>query len=330
MSAWILSADLLAGSRFAVAPWQETLGAMFMLDPTKRRQLSPWARVFRATYAEAFAAALRANPAWTALLRTAWRPRQGSRPGWTADFITMAPSGPEPTFAEDLAQLDGWSETEMRKELRWMTGEPLPPELRGSVRIRDEVAGLMGWVWSTTLEADWPRRRRVLEADIVARTARLAKSGWAGVLSDLSNQTRWLGDGRLQVTSYDLPARDLTDAEHLYWVPSHGTGTWVAWTRPHGYAVVYPVTGALTRPGNPRPEGLSRLIGPNRADLLLALDVPRSTTQLATASGLPIGSVGNHLRVLLDSGAVLRRRSGREVLYWRTELGEALCATAGA
>ena len=38
---------------------------------------------------------------------------------------------------------------------------------------------------------------------------------------------------------------------------------------------------------------------------------------------------GNHLRVLLDAGAVARRRSGRHVLYWRTALGESLIAADG-
>ena len=39
---------------------------------------------------------------------------------------------------------------------------------------------------------------------------------------------------------------------------------------------------------------------------------------------MPLGSVGDHLKVLLAAGTVLRRRSGREVLYWRTALGDAL------
>ncbi|OFE17829.1 hypothetical protein BA895_13550 [Humibacillus sp. DSM 29435] len=42
---------------------------------------------------------------------------------------------------------------------------------------------------------------------------------------------------------------------------------------------------------------------------------------------MPLGSVGGHLKVLLASGACMRRRSGREVLDWRTTLGDALVAS---
>ena len=95
---------------------------------------------------------------------------------------------------------------------------------------------------------------------------------------------------------------------------------------PHRYALVYPVSGALADTGSTRTsaDGLARLIGPNRARVLRLLDQPRSTTQLAALTGLPPGAVGNHLRVLLDTGAVLRPRAGRDVLYWRTFLGDAL------
>jgi DNA-binding transcriptional ArsR family regulator len=67
----------------------------------------------------------------------------------------------------------------------------------------------------------------------------------------------------------------------------------------------------------------------HRAALLRLLDQPLGTTHLAAACGLPVGAVGNHLRVLLDAGVVARRRSGRNVLYWRTALGEALIAADG-
>ena len=45
---------------------------------------------------------------------------------------------------------------------------------------------------------------------------------------------------------------------------------------------------------------------------------------------ISLGSVGGHLKVLLEAGIVLRRRSGREVLYWRTALGDALVAAGAA
>jgi DNA-binding transcriptional ArsR family regulator len=89
------------------------------------------------------------------------------------------------------------------------------------------------------------------------------------------------------------------------------------------------VTGALANIGSTDADtdGLARLIGANRARVLRLLGEPRSTTQLAALTGLPPGAIGNHLKVLLDSGAVLKRRAGREVLYWRTSLGDSLVAS---
>jgi DNA-binding transcriptional ArsR family regulator len=41
-------------------------------------------------------------------------------------------------------------------------------------------------------------------------------------------------------------------------------------------------------------------------------------------SGFSLGTVGGHLKVLLDAGLVRRTRSGRSVLYYRTALGDEL------
>ncbi|WP_222871798.1 ArsR/SmtB family transcription factor [Nonomuraea sp. PA05] len=49
-----------------------------------------------------------------------------------------------------------------------------------------------------------------------------------------------------------------------------------------------------------------------------------STTHLVAVTGQKLGSVGRHLRVLLDAGLVERRRAGRSVLYVRTAAGEVL------
>jgi hypothetical protein len=43
-------------------------------------------------------------------------------------------------------------------------------------------------------------------------------------------------------------------------------------------------------------------------------------------TSLGLGSVGGRLRVLLDAGLLGRRRSGRSVLYHRTQAGDTLVA----
>ena len=82
-------------------------------------------------------------------------------------------------------------------------------------------------------------------------------------------------------------------------------------------------------PGRPGAGSAGCRGGRGVAGLLRRLDQPLGTTQLAASCGLPVGAVGNHLRVLLDAGVVARRRSGRHVLYWRATLGEALIAADG-
>lgn len=54
------------------------------------------------------------------------------------------------------------------------------------------------------------------------------------------------------------------------------------------------------------------------------LDSPMSTTQLVALTGQGLGSVGRHLKVLLDARLVRRGRAGRSVLYSRTPAGEVL------
>ena len=88
-----------------------------------------------------------------------------------------------------------------------------------------------------------------------------------------------------------------------------------------------PCTGWLATPaGTAPPDALARLLGPLRATVLSLLAAPLSTTQLVALTGAGLGSVGGHLRVLLDAGLVARRRSGRSVLYYQTPTGKAVAA----
>lgn len=327
MGTWLLSADLLARSRFVVSSLTETVAALTILS-SSQSPATPWQRAFYAQHHEAYAEMLADDRARRPLVERLWRPRRGSVPGWIADFVCLPPIGPDAGFEDELAQLRAWDTGRIGAELRSLTGEALPAELEHADR-RAVVSDVLRWTWTATVASDWPRRRRVLEADIVSRTNRLATEGWSGVLNTLGSRQRWVGGGHLQINGYDLPTRDLTGAKELSFVPVHSGGHWVAWDLPDRFAIVYPVAGALAAIEGRTPDGLRRLIGVNRARVLVLLEEPRSTTQLAALTGLPLGAVGNHLRVLLGSGTVLRRRAGREVLYWRTSLGDELVAVEG-
>lgn len=327
LGCWVVSADLLARSRFTVSPLAETVSALTVLSRSDSPRL-PWARSLWVGHRDAYLAMLARDEVRAAVAGHLWRPRRGAVPGWIAEFLAFPPLGDGATFDDEIGQFVMWDDNRIRAEIRQFACGPLSAAL-GRPGLRDAATGILRWTWDTALAPDWRRRRRVLEADIIARTSRLAVGGWAEALGTLAAQTAWLGDGRLQIDGYDIPDQDLSHVRELSFVPVHGDGTWAAWDLPHRYALVYPAAGVLAETGSTDvgPDPLARLIGPNRARVLRLLAEPCSTTQIAALTGLLPGAVSGHLRVLLDADAVLRRRAGREVLYWRTPFGDSLAAT---
>ena len=73
-------------------------------------------------------------------------------------------------------------------------------------------------------------------------------------------------------------------------------------------------------------ESLAAVLGRSRAQLLSSLDEPESTQAMAMRTGLTPGAVSQHLTALKGAGLVGAHRSGRYVLYARTDLGERLVA----
>ena len=315
MGVWLMSADLLARARFVVSPFADVSAALGALQQPR----DPSERVLVATVGPAFREMLREHPTRAAVLKASSRPR------WVADFLCMPPLGGPMSFADELALVAELGERRIRADLRDTVRGRLPAVLERS-GLTDEVVALLDWVWEHAVANDWPRRERVLRADIVSRTARLAQQGWSGVLSDLRRDIAWLGDGQLRINRYPYPPHDLALAEELYFIPHHGHSSTVGWHLPTRYAIHYPVTGTLADIDSGDEAGLAALLGGNRARILVELTTPTSTTGLVARTGLTLGSVGGHLKVLLGAGLVARRRSGREVLYWRTALGDALTA----
>ncbi|GAA4824823.1 winged helix-turn-helix domain-containing protein [Streptomyces ziwulingensis] len=317
MGLWLLDTDTLARSRFVISPLTETVAALIDLEeavashPVQQKWLTAHLTAYREQLArDAVAAAV---------------VRAGFRYSWIADFLIPAPVGDgTPRVDEELRRVRTTPPATARADLTAaLGGGSLPHALRRD-DLPERSAALLEWVWTRTVLPDWERRRRVLEADVVARTRQLSDGGWAMALDGLRPRTRWLGGGRLQINAHDNPPRDISGAQLLF-VPVTPRRGWVTWDEPHRYAVVYPCSGVLTgEEDRPAPQALRALLGPGRARILALLGTPMSTTQLVSLTGLALGSVGRHLKVLLDAGLVLRRRAGRSVLYYRSEAGDLL------
>jgi len=314
VSEWILGPDVLARAHFCVSHLAVALPALARLA---------------ARPTPSFTAALSGRPVHQALVAEAFAPR------WVADCFSRA-SPPGRDLREELEPVRAVSDAQVRRDVHATAGRPLPPALRrgrgrasGSSReasggLGQAVAELLELAWEQEVEPQWPRLRRVLEGDVVSRTAALGRGGWAAALEGIRPSTAYLGGGTLRVSGHDLLPKVLDDA-HLAFHPVPAGRGFVMWDLAAGrYALTYPATGTgLTSP-LPDDAALDRLLGRNRATVLRLLDAPASTTQLVARTALPLGSVGGHLAVLLSAGLVTRRRAGRAVLYWRTPLGDDL------
>jgi DNA-binding transcriptional ArsR family regulator len=317
---WQVDAETLARSRFLVSPLAETFACLKLLHAGAGAH--PGERDWLRRHGPAYRALLAADPVTARLVRA------GLGRDWIADFLTPTPRDGE-TFADGVARVRAADPDAARADLRLSAGGALPAVLERD-DLPQRAAALLEWVWEETVRPSWGRRRRVLEADVVARAAQAGRGGWAAVLDSLRPGTRWLGGDRFQVNRHAYAPRAVAGAELLLVPVTPRTG-WVSWEEPSRYAVVYPCAGALAAAPDRTPvsAALAALLGAGRARVLVLLGTPLSTTQLVALTGQALGSVGRHLRVLRDAGLVERRRAGRSVLYSRTAVGDVLVEGAG-
>ena len=314
MGVWLVSADVLAASRFVTSPLVETVNALGVLA-SRNPQL--WERDWLDRHSQAFRDRIKTDPFSTAMAQSV---QSGL---WLPVDLSVPPRPGDVTFEQELARVRAVPPRVAKFDLAQSAGGRLP----GALDVSDPAgafADLLQWTWDHTVRADWPRRKRKYEADIISRTTVLSQRGWAAAIGGIAPDVRWLGDGQLQITVQDHPPLDLGHAELVFIPSSLQTGR-VAWEYPARFAVIYPAAGMLASPAAPTaPEPLRRLLGPTRAEILLLIGQPITTTQLAAVTGLALGTIGDHLRILADAGLAERHRSGAHVLYHRTPTGQQL------
>lgn len=317
----IFERDDPARVRFAISPLWETLAALRVaLEPERRTFHLPWLGAVRADLA-------RLDPWQLEVL--------SPRSGWTPDFLTPPPAGPESGIAEQLAAVRATPPDlvarEIRRSLTDRAGQPVPEQ---AWRLLDDpavtlelLADRMHECWRLLIAAHWPRLHDLLHADMLYRTRVLGDYGLERVLADLDSRVHWTG--RSLVIDTPGSARHRLGGSGLLLMPS--AFIWpdvVAIVDPPVRpAVVYPARGIaeLWQPAHTRHfDALGRLLGQTRASLLESLAEPASTHTLARRHGLAPSTVSEHLAVLHEAGLVTRRRHRHAVLYEQTPLGTEL------
>jgi DNA-binding transcriptional ArsR family regulator len=319
---WKVGADTLAASRFVISPLAETTASLITLQ--RGTAAHPGERIWLDAHQPAYRERLASDPVTALAIRAALGRR------WIADFLAPAPLGEgEQPFSEELAPVRDADPGRVLADLEVSLSGQVPAQLRRP-DLAMRLAGVMQWVWADCVLPYWPRRRRIIEADILLRSTRLAYGGWTAALDGLRPGIRWLGNERLQINAHNYPPQDISTARLMFVPITTGRG-WVSWSEPHRYALTYPCAGVLAEARQaPVPAPLTALLGPGRARILILLSTPKTTTQLVALTGLALGSVGRHLKILLDARLIQRHRAGGSVLYFRTQPGDTLVNTQRA
>jgi DNA-binding transcriptional ArsR family regulator len=253
--------------------------------------------------------------------------------GYVPDFITPPPRSPLDRIEEEFERIRATPLRQIEKELDIFAGQHgnrLPaaaePLRRNPGRELPALVDTMEAYWERAVAPFWPRLLALLSADLRYRATRLTEGGPESLFNDLHHAVSYEGEW-LRIDQQWQGTVEL-DGRGLLLVP-----TALSSQRPSLIAIspwqptlIYPARGIALLWETPReaaPE-LAGLLGATRAQILVALDAPQSTTELAQRLGLTPGGVSQHLSVLAAAALVTRERDGRVVLYARTALGDAL------
>ncbi|MEH1127805.1 ArsR/SmtB family transcription factor [Micromonospora sp. CPCC 206061] len=294
------------------------------------------------------------SPGVSTLHRPWWEATRGRLPGvdmallravlpanaYVADFLFSAASHPG-GIDEQLRLVAQADVAEIRADVAAAWGrDPIPAPARdlvaegaaGARRLADSL-----WrYWSVAIEPHWQQLRAVLEDDVAYRAAQLTTGGVDALLSGLHPEVSVRGeelriDKRRHSVAHDLAGDGLTLFPSVFAWPRLMVDK--APGRPATLVYACRGVGRLWGRGSDQPgcdsDALGALLGQSRAAILGRLALPKSTTDLASELGQSPPSVSFHLSVLRRSGLVTSWRSGRRVVYRRTQLADGLVAASG-
>lgn len=315
-----LTPHALAHCRFAISPLAETVGVLITLQ---RRCNDPALARWYTRHQPAYRRWLTTNPIASALLPLIATTKR------FPDMVALPPEhGMNTRLADELAAMTAFSDDQVRAGVRAAAAASWKTH-RLNWLNRDNLAARVAEVfeqgWQRLVEPDWPRRRAVLERDIMYRAGLLSAYGWKHAVETMKPRSVWLGDNAIRFSGQQWP--DRTIDEGLIFVPRTTTGGWWTCEQPPRYALVYCAHGPHAEPATPGADGadaLATLLGPGRSRIARQLRTPATSTQLARTLDQSLGTVSSHLAVLRDAGTIIGTRVGRNVIYRLTERGQQL------
>ncbi len=249
--------------------------------------------------------------------------------GYLAPFLLGVSDSTSVTIDDQLDRLAGTPVAQLGDGLRtaWQS-DPIPGpvhELLADPSAGRRLADDLHRYWTASIQPHWSQMRALLDADVAYRASRLTQGGFAALLNDLHPSLE-LRDhsieivGRAQPTDHDLSDAGLLLMPCVFAYPhiivEPGTAGPPSLTYgPRGIATLWQGTVPMDED-----DALGTLLGRSRAAILMTVDLPMSTTEIAAALSQSPPAVSVHLSILRRCGFVTSWRAGRRVLYQRTPL----------
>ena len=307
--------------RFAISPLAEVaLSMRTFRDPGRYPLMLPW---------------LRRTDAARARLDTTLLRALTNEQYWVPDFLTPHPFSPLSRFEDELATALRTPPDAVAADIAEVHPDRTrrPPVLRGPIdTVLGRVGSALADYWQACFEPHWPRMRALLEADILHRSRTIASRGLHRMFGDLAPTVGLEGNVVQVRMTGGASYRRSTAGAGLTLAPSMFVRSATAPIAAHeSPLVMYAARGLGALFESERPatsEALVGLVGRARARLLVLLEAPASSTELAVRLGVTTTAINQHLRALRAAGLLTSARHGRSVLYLRSELGDGLVAAA--
>lgn len=276
--------------------------------------------------------------AWRARARNRVREAEGAR-RWLSTMFALVPQrGPFPDFLTpgdritDLAAgceaLACTPRAALRADVAAVFADRQAPGWAG-----DLAAGRREQVQAVTeatrlahgllVAPHWPELTGTVSADRASRADTLVTAGVGSMLAGLPGVVGW--DGAELLMRYPVDRTVHLSGRGLTLVPSYFCADRpVTLMDPDRVPVlVYRAAGEAPAGRAVSPE-LVKLLGRTRAECLGAVDVPRSTSELAELLGTSVSAASKQATVLREAGLLRSERDGASVVHSLTPLGAGL------